>query len=106
MATKKPHQLRAKSKWLFTTPLSDSSRRELKRLARMPDSEIDFSDAREAVVQASALQVGRFYRPIKRLISLRIDGDVLAWFRDRGPKYQTCINEVLRYEAAPHADRR
>ena len=40
-----------------------------------------------------------FYRPVKQLISLRIDSDVLAWFRGRGRKYQTYINEVLRREA-------
>jgi uncharacterized protein (DUF4415 family) len=32
----------------------------------------------------------------KRLISLRLDEDVLEWFRARGPGYQTRINAVLR----------
>lgn len=32
----------------------------------------------------------------KQAISLRIDQDVLAWFRDRGPGYQTRMNAVLR----------
>ncbi len=32
----------------------------------------------------------------KEAISLRIDQDILAWFRDRGPGYQTRINAVLR----------
>jgi len=32
---------------LFTTPISDKQRRELKRLATRPDSQIDFSDAPE-----------------------------------------------------------
>jgi uncharacterized protein (DUF4415 family) len=42
--------------------------------------------------------VGRFYRPIKSPVSLRVDADVLAWFRSRGKKYQTYINQVLRRE--------
>ena len=70
---------------------------ELKKLARMPDSKIDFSDAPETPSAARTL-VGRFYRPVKQLISLRVDADVLAWFRGRGAKYQTYMNQVLRRE--------
>lgn len=32
----------------------------------------------------------------KQAISLRIDQDILSWFRDRGPGYQTRMNAVLR----------
>lgn len=32
----------------------------------------------------------------KQLLSLRIDQDVVQWFRDQGPGYQTRINAVLR----------
>lgn len=83
---------------LFTTPLSDKQQRELKRLAALPDSEIDYSDAPEKVPFPPGVDVGRFYRPIKQSISLRVDADVLAWFRGRGSKYQTYMNEVLRRE--------
>ena len=34
--------------------------------------------------------------PPKRAISLRVDQDVLDWFRSRGPRYQTRMNAVLR----------
>jgi uncharacterized protein (DUF4415 family) len=34
--------------------------------------------------------------PSKELISLRIDQDVIAWFKAQGPGYQTRINSVLR----------
>jgi uncharacterized protein (DUF4415 family) len=44
------------------------------------------------------LQVGRFYRPLKQQISLRVDADVLAWFRSHAKKYQTYMNTVLRRE--------
>ena len=83
---------------LFTTPISDRERRELQRLARMPDSLIDLSDAPEGQPLGSEVHVGRFYRPIKQLVSLRVDADVLAWFRGRGRKYQTYMNQVLRRE--------
>jgi uncharacterized protein (DUF4415 family) len=83
---------------LFTTPIGDKQRRELKRLAARPDSQIDFSDAPERQPRSSEVQAGRFYRPIKQLVSLRVDADVLHWFRGRGKKYQTYMNEVLRRE--------
>jgi len=83
---------------LFTTPVTDKQRRELERVAARPDSQIDFSDAPERSPLASDIQVGRFYRPIKQLVSLRVDADVLSWFRGRGKKYQTYMNEVLRRE--------
>jgi uncharacterized protein (DUF4415 family) len=88
---------------LFTTPISDKQRRELKRLAARPDSKIDFSDAAERQPPLSDVQVGRFYRPIKQLVSLRVDADVLNWFRGRGKKYQTYMNEVLRREMQANA---
>ena len=83
---------------LFTTPISERQRRELRRLAARPDSQIDYSDAPERQPRASDIQVGRFYRPIKQLVSLRVDADVLHWFRGRGKRYQTYMNEVLRRE--------
>jgi uncharacterized protein (DUF4415 family) len=83
---------------LFTTRISDRERRQLRRLADMPDSKIDFSDAPEGRPRPSEVLVGRFYRPIKQPVSLRVDADVLAWFRGRGKKYQTYMNDVLRRE--------
>lgn len=70
----------------------------MKRVAEMPDSQIDYSDAPEVFPDPSEIVVGRFYRPIKKLVSLRVDADVLAWYRSRGKKYQTYMNDVLRRE--------
>jgi uncharacterized protein (DUF4415 family) len=39
---------------------------------------------------------GDFYRPVKEQITLRLDKDVIAWFKAGGEGYQTRINEVLR----------
>ena len=39
------------------------------------------------------------FRPEKVMISLRVDSDVLEWYRSRGPRYQTRMNEVLRAAA-------
>jgi uncharacterized protein (DUF4415 family) len=70
----------------FTTPITDKQRRELQRLAARPDSQIDFSDAPEGSPQASDVEVGRFYRPIKQLVSLRVDADVLKSVQLAGPR--------------------
>ena len=36
------------------------------------------------------------YRPLKKSVGLRLDADVLAWFKRSGPHYQTRINAALR----------
>ena len=40
--------------------------------------------------------LGEMYRPIKRPVTLRLDADVLAWFKKPGRGYQTRINRALR----------
>jgi uncharacterized protein (DUF4415 family) len=42
------------------------------------------------------LEASARYRPIKRQVSLRLDADVLAWFKQGGRGYQTRINRALR----------
>ena len=97
---------RVPAKGLFTTPIGEKQKRELRRIAALPDSEIDFSDMPERSPRPADLHIGRFYRPIKQLVSLRLDADVLAWFRAHGKKYQTRMNEVLRREMVSNTSRR
>jgi uncharacterized protein (DUF4415 family) len=68
---------------------------ELAALARKRDENVDTSDIPEVKDWSSAV-VGKFYRPIKEPVSIRLDADILAWFKSRGSGYQTRINEVLR----------
>ena len=44
--------------------------------------------------------------PVKQLLSLRIDRDVLEWFRATGKNYQSRMNAVLRSYVAHHDSRR
>jgi len=76
-------------------PLTDEQKARLDAIARMPDSEIDYSDApyRPDAVWTKSLG---FPLRNKRQISLRIDADVLDWFKATGSRYQTRINAVLR----------
>ena len=69
--------------------------KELKALRRMKDEEIDLSDIPEITDWSKAV-VGKFYRPIKKPLTIRVDADVLAWLKAQGKGYQTRINSLLR----------
>jgi uncharacterized protein (DUF4415 family) len=69
--------------------------KELAALARMPDDKIDLTDAPEVLEWRGAV-VGKFYRPIKKPVTIRVDADVLAWLKRQGRGYQTRINKLLR----------
>jgi len=75
--------------------MSAHERKELAALEKMPDSTIDTSDIPE-ITDWSKAQVGRFYRPIKQPVTIRLDADVIAWFKETAPQYQTAVNKVLR----------
>ena len=76
---------------------------QLERLEALPDEQIDTADIPEAPADAW-LHARRpnLYRPVKKPVTLRLDADVLAWFKDhaRGRGYQTEINRVLRRHVA------
>ena len=68
---------------------------EIRALKRMKDSEIDTTDIPQ-VQDWSAAVVGKFYKPIKKPLTIRLDADVLAWLKEQGSGYQTRINAILR----------
>ena len=71
---------------------------ELKSLAVLPDDAIDTSDAPE-MLDWSGAERGLFYRPVKQQLTLRLDADVVTWFKRHttsGEGYQTRINRALR----------
>jgi len=69
--------------------------KELRDLEKMKQKDIDLSDLPEVRDWAGAV-VGKFYRPIKKPLTLRVDADVLAWLKSQGKGYQTRINQILR----------
>jgi len=78
-------------------PLTDKQKKEMAALEAMSDSDIDCSDIPELSEQELKNSVqGRFYRPVKKHVTLRIDADVLAWLKSQGKGYQTRINAILR----------
>jgi uncharacterized protein (DUF4415 family) len=84
--------------------LTKKQAREIRALSRMKDSEIDLSDAPELRHWDEAV-VGRFYRPIKKPLTIRIDADVLAWLKSQGKGYQTRLNNLLRAAMEKQAHR-
>jgi len=71
---------------------------ELDALEALPADRIDTSDIPELETLSGAGR-GVFYRPIKQQITLRLDADVVAWFKKRvqgGRGYQTEISRALR----------
>ncbi len=81
--------------------LTAEQQAEVEALAALSDEDIDTGDAPEILDWSGALR-GRFYRPVKQQITLRLDADVVAWFKAAAPGgrgYQTEINRVLREHA-------
>lgn len=76
--------------------LTAKKRVGLRRLAQRPDREIDLSDIPEIRQIPSDAVIGKFYRPKKQSVTLRLDADVLAWLKASGEGYQTRINAYLR----------
>jgi len=78
---------------------------EIKALQRLPDERIDTSDIPEITDWSHAV-VGKFYRPLKKPVTIRLDADVIAWFQATGPGYQTRINALLRGAMNPIAGKK
>lgn len=91
-------------KKVTSSRLTAKQRAELDALAGLPDEQIDITDIPEVRDWVGAKR-GVFYRPVKQQLTLRIDADVVAWFKERakGQGYQTRINSALRDHMRRHA---
>jgi uncharacterized protein (DUF4415 family) len=76
--------------------LSREQKRGIAAIATMKDEDIDLSDMPE-VLDWSKAEVGKFYRPPKKPVTIRLDTDVLDWLRGFGRGYQTRVNLLLRH---------
>jgi len=82
---------------------------QLAKLAALPDDQIDTGDIPEAPVENWIhARRSEFYRPLKRPVTIRLDVDVLTWFKEHTATggYQTEINRVLRHHVIEAAKRR
>ena len=80
--------------------LSPEKRKALRKLAARPDREIDLTDIPEIREISSDAVIGKFYRPKKTTVTIRLDADVVAWVKASGEGYQTRINAYLRSRSA------
>ena len=86
----------------FTTRTSET---DWERLRKMKDEDIDFSDLPRLTEKDFAnaiVRKGFKQPPSKQQITLRIDQDVIASFREQGHGYQTKINQLLRAYMEAH----
>jgi uncharacterized protein (DUF4415 family) len=74
---------------------------QIANLRQKGDEDIDFSDIPEILDWTGAVR-GKLFRPVKRHVTLRLDADVLEWFKTKHPKYQTAINAALRQYIHAH----
>jgi len=75
--------------------LSPEMRKQVAKLKAMRDEDIDTSDIPEITDWSGAVR-GKYYRPVKKPVTVRVDADVLAWLKSSGKGYQTKINSLLR----------
>ena len=77
------------------TELPPDVQAQIRALEVLPDDQIDTTDAPE-IIDWSDARRGVFYRPVKQQITLRIDADIIAWFKAQARGHQTDINGALR----------
>ncbi|MFZ5923405.1 MAG: BrnA antitoxin family protein [Chloroflexota bacterium] len=79
--------------------ISNKSQTDWERLEAMEDEDIDLSDIPEltpAMFAKAVVKRGLKDKENKAQLTIRIDRDVLAWFKSQGRGYQTRINSLLR----------
>jgi uncharacterized protein (DUF4415 family) len=76
--------------------LTKEQRRAIRAIAAKKDEHIDFSDA-PPVIDWSGAEIGKFYRPKKKPVTMRLDTDIIEWLKSEGRGYQTKANGLLRH---------
>lgn len=76
-------------------PLTDAQRARLREIAAMPDEDIDYSDIPE-LDEAWFAKAVLWTPPSKKQLTLRLDEDIIAFFKEQGKGYQTRMNAALR----------
>ena len=85
--------------------ISHKSQTDWDRVDKLRDRDIDFSDNPEITDEMFAKAVLRKgLKPVvrKTQVTLRVDDDVLTWFKEQGKGYQTRINSLLKAYKEAH----
>jgi uncharacterized protein (DUF4415 family) len=84
---------------------SNHSKTDFDRLRNLKDSEIDFSDISKITPEQFAKAIVRKgLKPVlnKHQLTLRIDQEIVNWFKNQGRGYQTKINQILKAYVEAH----
>ncbi|WP_207239900.1 BrnA antitoxin family protein [Pseudomonas sp. GW456-L15] len=82
--------------------MSNGSKTDWDRLAKTDDQGIDTSDIPE--LDDDFFRRAEVHLPSKKAVTIRLDADVLEWFKGQGAGYQTRINQLLRQYMQAHRD--
>ena len=88
-------------------PLKHKDRTDWKRVLSQTDEDIERAVASDPdaapIMDAAWWREARIVLPMPKVpVSVRLDRDVLEWFKEQGPRYQSRINAVLRAFMAAH----
>ena len=75
--------------------ISDQTRRAYDRRDKSRD-QLDTAAPVKPPEFWQGARIGKYYRPRKTLISLRVDEEILDWLKSKGEGHLTRINEILR----------
>ena len=76
--------------------LNKKQKKQIAAVAGKKDADIDLTDMPE-VLDWSKAEIGKFYRPGKKPVTIRLDTDIIAWLKSYGRGYQTKTNMLLRH---------
>lgn len=78
----------------------ESMKTDWDRVVRQKDEDIDTTDIPE--LGDDFFRKAQLHVPAKQAVTIRLDADVLAWFKAQGSGYQTRINQLLRQYMQAH----
>jgi uncharacterized protein (DUF4415 family) len=76
--------------------LTREQKRQIATIAGQKDAEINLTEMPE-VADWSGAEMGKFYRPPKKPVTMRLDTDIVDWLKSYGRGYQTRVNHLLRH---------
>ncbi len=76
--------------------LTKEQRRDIAAIGRKKSKDIDLSEMPE-VLDWSGAEIGKFHRPGKKPVTMRLDEDIIDWLKSFGRGYQTKANLLLRH---------
>lgn len=76
---------------------NDVEKLTAEKVAEIRAKGINFDDIPELTEEDFARGHFKYWKPVKKSITVRIDLDNLAWLKEAGKGYQTRLNDVLRW---------